>query len=74
MGASFEFLTAQNNFSSNACAMGPRGEGGGKEKTQPQKVSRLWEDGFGVAVAPRWGSATLTCPNLSSPGRRVINY
>lgn len=31
-------------------------------------------DGFGVAAAPWRGSATLTCPNLSSPGRAVINY
>lgn len=29
------------------------------------------EDGFGVAEAP---VATPTCPNLSSPGRVVINY
>lgn len=29
------------------------------------------EDGFGVAEAP---VATPTCPNLSSPGRAVINY
>lgn len=33
----------------------------------------VW-DGFGVAAAPWRGSATLTCPNLSSPGRAVINY
>lgn len=31
-------------------------------------------DGFGVAAALWRGSATLTCPNLSSPGRVVINY
>lgn len=41
MGASFEFLTAQNNFSSNACTVGPQGEG--LKKTEPQKVRGLLE-------------------------------
>lgn len=43
-----------------------------KKKTQPQKVrSRRWL--WGRAALWR-ASATLTHPNLSSPGRKVINY
>lgn len=74
MGASFEFLTAQNNFSSNACATGPQGEGEKNTKNTATKGEVSVGDGFGVAAAPWQGSVTLTCPNLSSPGRAVINY
>lgn len=105
MRPSFEFLTTQNNFSSNSCAAGPRGEkGGGKrwrerveeegERSTATKgegacLRRLsvrrgmcvcmcacvLEGREGPAESPRDGdSAALARPNLSSPGRAVINY
>lgn len=46
----------------------------GREKSTATKGEVSVGDGFGVAAAPWRGSATLTCPNLSSPGRAVINY
>lgn len=42
VGASFEFLRAQNNFPSKAHTRGQRGEGGGGKCTSP-KVRRLSE-------------------------------
>lgn len=46
----------------------------GRKKAQPQKVRCLSEMALG-SLQPRGGaSATLTCPNLRSPGRAVINY
>lgn len=53
--------------------MGPWGEGG-RQKSAATKGEVSVGDGFRVAAAPWRGSATLTCPNLSSPGRTVINY
>lgn len=49
-------------------------EGEGKKRSTATKGEVSVGDGFGVAAAPWWGSATLTCPNLGSPGRVVINY
>lgn len=51
MGASFEFLTAQNNFSSNACTTGPQGKGEEKKNTATKGEESVG-DGFGVAAAP----------------------
>lgn len=44
-GASFEFLTAQNNFPSNARTRGQRGEG--EEERRREKVRRLSEAASG---------------------------
>lgn len=46
----------------------------GEKKGTATKGEVSVEDGFGVAAAPWRGSATLPRPNLSSPGRAVINY
>ena len=46
----------------------------GRKKSAATKGEVSTEDGFGVTASPWWGSATLTCPNLGSPGRAVINY
>lgn len=65
VGASFEFLTAQNNFSSNAHTRGQRGEG---------EEVRVAKGDCRRSPGPSATAATLSCPNLSSPGRAVINY
>lgn len=44
------------------------------KKTPPRKVRSLTEMASGSLQPHDEGSATLTCPNLSSPGRAVINY
>lgn len=58
MGASFEFLTTQNNFSSNACSTGPRGEGGGERGggSAATKGEVTGGDGFGGRRGPRDGT------------------
>lgn len=50
MGPSFEFLTAQNNFPSNACTEGH--EEKGREKSTATKGEVSVGDGFGVARSP----------------------
>lgn len=52
----------------------PRGHKEREGKKTATKGEVSVGDGLGVAAAPWWDSATLTCPNLSSPGRVVINY
>lgn len=52
----------------------PWGHNEREEKSTATKGEVSVGDGFGVAAAPWRGSAPLTCPNLSSPGRTVINY
>lgn len=72
-GLHLNFLQLKITFPSNACTVGPHG-GGGVGGSTATKGEVSVGDGFGVAAAPWRGSATLTCPNLGSPGRVVINY
>lgn len=70
-GLHLNFLQLKITFSFNACTVGHKER---EEQRTATKGEVCVGDGLGVAAAPWRGSATLTCPNLSSPGRAVINY